>query len=64
MRREAEILGRHPASPVKPSEKLDASILLSLSKYLWPADKPEYKLRVAGAVGLLISSKVINVQVG
>lgn len=41
----------------------DADILKRLAGYLWPADKPEYKRRVAGALGLLVASKVLNVQV-
>lgn len=41
----------------------DSAILHNLVGYLWPADKPEHKRRVLGALGLLVGSKVLNVQV-
>ncbi|XP_060568714.1 iron-sulfur clusters transporter ABCB7, mitochondrial-like [Ruditapes philippinarum] len=38
-------------------------IIKSMFSYLWPKDKPEIKARVMLALGLLVGSKVINVQV-
>ncbi|KAI3996330.1 hypothetical protein MKX01_026798 [Papaver californicum] len=41
----------------------DMRILKTLAKYLWLKDNYEFKLRVVLALGLLIGSKVLNVQV-
>ncbi|XP_026396056.1 ABC transporter B family member 25, mitochondrial-like [Papaver somniferum] len=41
----------------------DIRILKTLAKYLWLKDNYEFKLRVVIALGLLIGSKVLNVQV-
>ncbi|KAI3832191.1 hypothetical protein MKW92_034273 [Papaver armeniacum] len=41
----------------------DIRILKTLAKYLWLKDNYEFKLRVVLALGLLIGSKVLNVQV-
>lgn len=38
-------------------------IIRQMLRYLWPKDKPGIKFRVVVAVGLLIGSKVINVEV-
>ena len=38
-------------------------ILKSISTYLWPKDSMEDKIRVTAAVGLMITSKIVNVQV-
>jgi hypothetical protein len=42
----------------------DRQILGTLAGYLWPADNPEFRSRVLGALGLLVASKLLNVQVG
>ena len=39
----------------------DLRIIKSLLPYVWPKDKPEHRLRVVGALSLLITSKVLNV---
>ncbi|KAG6544792.1 hypothetical protein Mapa_013818 [Marchantia paleacea] len=41
----------------------DMRILRTLSSYLWPKENPEFRRRVLVALGLLIGSKVLNVQV-
>eukprot|EP00850_Spirogloea_muscicola_P001318 SM000005S17115 [mRNA] locus=s5:270748:275529:- [translate_table: standard] len=41
----------------------DIRILRTLSAYLWPRDNPELQRRVAGSLGLLVGSKVLNIQV-
>ncbi|GAQ89311.1 ABC transporter ATP-binding protein [Klebsormidium nitens] len=41
----------------------DLQILGTLSVYLWPKDRPDFKRRVAFALSLLVASKVISVQV-
>ncbi|KAF8364678.1 hypothetical protein HHK36_033358 [Tetracentron sinense] len=48
-----------------PSEEqmADMRILNKLAKYLWLQDNLEFRLRVIMALGLLIGSKVLNVQV-
>jgi|APGre2960657404_1045060.scaffolds.fasta_scaffold23240_2 hypothetical protein len=40
----------------------DAAILRRLTRYLWPADRPEYRRRVAGALSLLVFSKLMSIQ--
>ncbi|KAK6931859.1 ABC transporter type 1, transmembrane domain [Dillenia turbinata] len=41
----------------------DINILRTLAKYLWLKDNLEFRLRVIGALGLLVAAKVLNVQV-
>ena len=41
----------------------DAAILRNLTRYLWPADNTEMKARVVAALGLLVASKALNIQV-
>eukprot|EP00897_Mesotaenium_endlicherianum_P000334 jgi/Mesen1/10300/ME000079S09717 len=41
----------------------DMKILQTLGEYLWPKDNGEYRRRVVLAMGLLVASKVLNVQV-
>lgn len=36
----------------------DMRILKTLAKHLWPEDNPEYRMRVGGALALLVSAKV------
>ena len=31
--------------------------------YVWPKDKPSIKLRVVGALSLLVTAKALNLQV-
>eukprot|EP00899_Mesostigma_viride_P017728 jgi/Mesvir1/25957/Mv20949-RA.2 len=38
-------------------------IIKKLSMYIWPADSPDIRARVLLSVGLLVGSKVLNVQV-
>ena len=38
-------------------------IVKSMSRYLWPKGEPAVKMRVVGAMGLLVASKVLTVQV-
>jgi ATP-binding cassette subfamily B (MDR/TAP) protein 7 len=56
--------------PLAPGEKstqeqrkADWAIMKEMARYLWPADSPGTKGRVALAVGLLVGAKVLNVQV-
>ena len=39
----------------------DAKMLASLLPYVWPADKPDHRARVVGALSLLVTSKLFNV---
>ena len=41
----------------------DQQIIRQLFGYVWPADNPEFKRRVAGALALLLGSKLLNIQV-
>ncbi|KAL6957440.1 ABC transporter B member 25 [Sarracenia purpurea var. burkii] len=41
----------------------DTKILSTLVKYLWMKDNFEFRLRVIAALGFLVGSKVLNVQV-
>ncbi|KIZ04396.1 ATP-binding cassette, subfamily B, bacterial [Monoraphidium neglectum] len=41
----------------------DRQILSTLATYLWPKENPEYKGRIALAMGLLVASKLLTVQV-
>ncbi|MCL7032692.1 hypothetical protein MKW94_013698 [Papaver nudicaule] len=49
--------------PKENEQAADMRILKTLAKYLWLKDNYEFKLRVILALGLLIGSKVLNVQV-
>ncbi|GJP30179.1 hypothetical protein CLOM_g22947 [Closterium sp. NIES-68] len=44
-------------------EASDMAILSSLVQYLWPKDNPDYRRRVAAALTLLVSAKLLNIQV-
>lgn len=47
----------------KSQAKTDWSIILKLAGNIWPKDSPKTKIRVVGALGLLVAAKVLNVQV-
>ncbi|KAI9836005.1 MAG: Iron-sulfur clusters transporter atm1, mitochondrial [Sclerophora amabilis] len=47
----------------KEQRKADWAILKEMAKYLWPKDNLGTKARVGIALGLLVGSKVLNVQV-
>ncbi|KAL3693991.1 hypothetical protein R1sor_007642 [Riccia sorocarpa] len=47
----------------EPESIADMRILRTLSAYLWPKENPEFRRRVVISLGLLIGSKVLNVQV-
>jgi ATP-binding cassette, subfamily B (MDR/TAP), member 7 len=52
------------AAADKPSTELtDKQIVGNLLGYVWPAGNAEFKVRVIGAVGLLLGSKLLNIQV-
>ena len=36
---------------------------MKLAENIWPRDSPRTKIRVIGALGLLVGAKVLNVQV-
>ncbi|CAI6008512.1 unnamed protein product [Closterium sp. NIES-65] len=44
-------------------EASDMAILSTLAQYLWPKDNPDYRRRVAAALTLLVSAKLLNIQV-
>ncbi|CAI5462804.1 unnamed protein product [Closterium sp. Yama58-4] len=44
-------------------EASDMAILSTLAHYLWPKDNPDYRRRVAAALTLLVSAKLLNIQV-
>ena len=52
-----------PATQSTGNEPSDKQILLQLFTYVWPADNPEFKRRVSGALVLLAGSKILNIQV-
>ncbi|WWD20363.1 iron-sulfur clusters transporter ATM1, mitochondrial [Kwoniella shandongensis] len=54
-----------PAGPKvdKSQDKTDWSIIVKLAGNIWPKDNPKVKLRVIGALTLLVAGKVLNVQV-
>jgi hypothetical protein len=57
----ARMLALSPApapAPAPPPPPADAEIVRGMLKYVWPAGEPRLKARVAGAVGLLLASKV------
>ncbi|WIA13719.1 hypothetical protein OEZ85_007271 [Tetradesmus obliquus] len=41
----------------------DREILATLAQHLWPKDNPEFKRRIVLALGLLVSAKLLTVQV-
>jgi ATP-binding cassette subfamily B (MDR/TAP) protein 7 len=47
----------------KSQAKADWRIILQLARNIWPKDSNGVKIRVAGALGLLIAGKLLNVQV-
>lgn len=63
-----------PSGPVAPDQvskaitekqqaKADWRIIIQLARNVWPKNSPGIKVRVAGALGLLIAGKLLNVQV-
>ncbi|KAL2633717.1 hypothetical protein R1flu_005196 [Riccia fluitans] len=65
--RSAVIPQKSGKDEVEKGEELDSiadmRILRTLSAYLWPKENPEFRRRVLVSLGLLIGSKVLNVQV-
>ncbi|CAG9465269.1 unnamed protein product [Pedinophyceae sp. YPF-701] len=62
------VAGHQTAAPTErpPSRWLDESdlvIVKELKSHLWPPDNPEFRRRVAISLVLLVSSKLLNVQV-
>lgn len=52
------------ADNIKADKELDtAKVLSTLTSQVWPVGKPAIKARVLTALGLLVGSKVLNVQV-
>lgn len=52
------------ASPQGTAENVsEQHILWTLAKYLWPADSPALKARVVAALGCLVGSKLLTLQV-
>lgn len=49
-------------SPSEQPEPSDQHILRQLLVHLWPKDNPEFRTRVVGALGLLVGSKLLNIQ--
>ncbi|ORX37664.1 hypothetical protein BD324DRAFT_622810 [Kockovaella imperatae] len=47
----------------KSQAEADWKIILKLAENIWPKNSPGTKIRVLGALGLLIGGKVLNVQV-
>ena len=47
----------------KEQRKADWAIMKEMSQYLWPKDNMGTRFRVGLSVGLLVSAKVLNVQV-
>jgi ATP-binding cassette subfamily B (MDR/TAP) protein 7 len=61
-------IGINPDQPSKEiSEKSQAKadwrIIIQLARNVWPKNSPGVKIRVAGALGLLVAGKLLNVQV-
>lgn len=63
-----------PSGPIDPDQistaitekqqaKADWRIIIQLARNVWPKNSPGIKVRVAGALGLLIAGKLLNVQV-
>lgn len=47
----------------KSQARTDWRIILKLAENIWPRGSPRTKIRVIGALGLLVGGKVLNVQV-
>jgi ATP-binding cassette subfamily B (MDR/TAP) protein 7 len=47
----------------KEQRKIDISIMKEMAQYLWPKGDFGTKLRVSSALGLLVSAKILNVEV-
>ena len=47
----------------KSQAKADWRIIMQLARNVWPKNSPGVKIRVAGALGLLVAGKLLNVQV-
>jgi ABC transporter ATM len=47
----------------KSQAKADWRIIIQLARNVWPKNSPGVKIRVAGALGLLVAGKLLNVQV-
>ena len=47
----------------KSQGKADWRIIIQLARNVWPKNSPGVKVRVAGALGLLVAGKLLNVQV-
>lgn len=63
-----------PSGPFNPDEaskaiseknqaKADWRIIIQLARNVWPKNSPGVRIRVAGALGLLVAGKLLNVQV-
>ncbi|WWC73639.1 iron-sulfur clusters transporter ATM1, mitochondrial [Kwoniella pini CBS 10737] len=44
-------------------DKTDWKIIVKLAGNIWPKNNPKVKIRVIGALGLLVAGKILNVQV-
>ena len=55
--------GKGPAPIVSGDRGLLASTLRNLWPYMWPTDRPDLKLRVAGALAVLVLAKIATVLV-
>ena len=59
----------HGTSDILPENMIDKrqesnwSMIRKLWTYIWPADRPDIRVRVVAAVSLLVGSKVLNVTV-
>lgn len=49
--------------PETPTEVKESLIVRQLMRDVWPVDQPKLRARVVAAMGLLVASKVLNVQV-
>jgi ATP-binding cassette subfamily B (MDR/TAP) protein 7 len=47
----------------KSQAKADWRIIIQLARNVWPKNSPGVKVRVGGALGLLVAGKLLNVQV-
>jgi ATP-binding cassette, subfamily B (MDR/TAP), member 7 len=59
----ADILLSEKVVTATEQRKADWAIIKQMTKYLWPKDSLNTKVRVSLAVGLLIGAKVLNVQI-
>eukprot|EP00877_Chromochloris_zofingiensis_P009454 jgi/Chrzof1/4762/Cz14g25100.t1 len=57
------ISGGQSAYELAAERMSDVEILKTLAVYLWPKDNPEFKRRIMLALGLLVASKLLTVQV-